>query len=116
MMGIIDRYEKEEYIISILKDRYSHFTFTTAYDCCRDTFTVLIWMDKYGGSLFSKVEIDDWEFLAKEEIVEKIIKIIENKTILKSDKKIYLKRCECCGAILSGLTCEYCGAEYFKVD
>jgi hypothetical protein len=115
-MGTIDRYEKEEYVISILEDKYNHLTFTTAYDYCEDTFTILIWIDKYGRSLFSKVEIDDWKFLTKEEIVEKVIKIIENKTVLKSDKKIYLKRCECCGVILSGLTCEYCGAEYIKID
>lgn len=112
-MSAMDRYEKEEYVCSILKD---HFAFTTSYDPCRNTFTVLIWRDKYGRNLFSKVEIDDWEFLTKEEIAEKVIKIIENKTIPKSDKKIYLKRCECCGAILSGLTCEYCGAEYIEVN
>lgn len=41
-MGTIDRFEKEEYIILTLEDKYGHFTFTTGYNCWRNTFTVLI--------------------------------------------------------------------------
>lgn len=28
-------------------------------------------------------------------------------------KNLYLRRCECCNAILKSDTCEYCGAKYF---
>ena len=35
-----------------------------------------------------------------------------NGTYNESEPRYKLRKCECCGGPLKGLTCSYCGAEY----
>ena len=106
------------YIISALNSKYPHFTATTEYDSLHDDFLIYIWNGKWiEQNLFLKMRITNWNFKDEGEIVDEVVKAVEKKLNPQtlSKKKITLKRCECCGAILNSLTCEYCGAQYMEI-
>ena len=117
-MGWLERHKIEDYIISNLREKYPQFTTTTEYDFINDYFLIHIWNgDYFKSDLFLSLQIANWNFKSKEEIVDEVVKAIEKKLNppFIPKKKIILKKCECCGAILNSLTCEYCGAQYMEV-
>lgn len=117
-MGWLERHKIEEYIISNLKEKYNQFTITIEYDFFQDEALIYLWNGKrFDNDLFMSIRINHFGYKYKDEILEEVIQAVEKrlnpKPIIKS--KITLRKCECCGAILNSLTCEYCGAQYMEV-
>lgn len=102
-------------------------------DCLRKTISkdyivyAMISMELFVYSI--KVVNKRWNFTIKfnetdlnektdSEIIKIVLEEINKKNTSQkledfSPKNLYLRRCECCNAILKSDTCEYCGAKYF---
>ena len=114
-------YKMQERVIKELNDKYPEYTITTELNPTILQLNVNIWNCSYWDrNLLLRVPFDSFEIETEtfDYVIEKVSKALEKKIYpeIGMPERINIKRCECCGAPLTSLTCDYCGVKYYGIE